>query len=335
MTTYISRTLVLLTAALTVGCTMANLEPPPLSGPSEMSLALTMTASPDVLSIDGSSQTLVTVEARDANGQLVPNVPLRLEILANGVVTDFGSLSARTLVTGPNGRAQFTYTAPGFVGGPIPDVQIAVTPTGTDASTHIRRVVSVRLVEPGNIGSGPSAQFTYTPESPAAFTDVRFDGSTSVPALGTIITSYAWDFGDGTTGSGAIATHQYRATGTFIARLTVTDSNGRTNTHSGQSVNVGAGEGPTAVFLYSPEQPVACSPVFFNATQSTAGGNHRIVSYNWSWGDGTPNQGGSTRSHTYDEEGSWVVVLTVTDEAGQKAFTSQTVTVGAGPSPCP
>ena len=95
MTKYIRRALVLLTAALGAGCTMTNIEPPPLAGPSEMSLSLAITANPDVLSLDGSSQTLVTIEARDANGQLAPNVPLRVQILADGQIDrlrdDFGA----------------------------------------------------------------------------------------------------------------------------------------------------------------------------------------------------------------------------------------------------
>ena len=66
MTKYITHVLVLLAAALAGSCTLADSQPPPLAGPSEMSLSLAITANPDVLSLDGSSQTLVTVDARDA-----------------------------------------------------------------------------------------------------------------------------------------------------------------------------------------------------------------------------------------------------------------------------
>ena len=326
MNTYIRHTLVLLAAALAAGCTMGNAAPPPLAGPSEMALSLGITANPDVLSLDGASQTLITVEARDQNGQLVPNVPLRLEILADGQPIDFGSLSARTIVTGSNGRANFTYTAPSFVDGTIPNLQVSVTPTGTDSSNHLRRVVSVRLVPPGSIGSSPTARFVVVPENPAAFTDVRFDGSTSTAGLGTTITSYLWDFGDGTTGTGQIATHQYRAPGNYIARLTVTASNGLTNTSAGQTIIVSAGAGPTSQFVFSPEAPTICTDVFFNGTLSRPGENHRIVSYNWSWGDNTSSSG-STRTHRFRTPGNYVVVLTVRDEVGQTATSSQTVAV--------
>src|SRR5436190_8510725 len=157
MTKYITHVLVLLAAALVGSCTLEDSQPPPLAGPSEMSLSLAITANPDVLSLDGSSQTLVTVDARDQNGQPAANVPLRVEIIANGQSIDFGSISARTLVTNSNGRASFTYTAPAVATGTIPDVQIGVTPTGTDASSHVRRVVEVRLVPPGVITASPIA----------------------------------------------------------------------------------------------------------------------------------------------------------------------------------
>ncbi len=335
MTKYLTHAFVLMTAVLAAACTMTDSSAPPLTGPSEMSLALTMTATPDVLSLDGFSQTLITVEARDTNGQLVPNVPLRVEILADGQPVDFGTISARTLVTNSNGRATFTYTAPSCCGGSIPNLQIGVTPTGNDASTHIRRVISVRLVPPNVIGAPPTAAFTFVPAGPAAFTDVRFDGSSSTPGLGAFITSYAWDFGDGTGGTGVAPTHQYRSVGTFVVKLTVTNSNGLSHTSEGQTIAVSAGNPPAAQFVFSPESPTTCTSIFFNGTVSTPGEGHRIVSYNWSWGDGTPSQGGSTRSHRFQTEGSWVVVLTVTDEAGQKAVINQTVPVIAGPNPCP
>jgi PKD repeat protein len=330
MTKYFGYVLVLATAALSAGCTMTDVSPPPLAGPSEMSLSLVLSANPDVLSLDGSSQTLVTIEARDTNGQLVPNVPLRVQILADGQVTDFGSISARTLVTGSNGRATFTYTAPSFIGGAIPRLQLSVTPTGTDASAHLDRVVTVQLVQPGSIGAGPTAAFTFIPSAPAAFTDVRFDGSTSTAGLGAFITGYVWDFGDGDSGTGVTATHQYDEAGSYSVRLTVTDNNGRTNS-TAQIVTVTGGTPPTATFVSSPTSPAPGQPVFFNGTQSTPGAGHRIVSYRWNWGDGKPNSSGSTVSHTFTAAGTYVVVLTVTDEAGQVGRTSAEIAVGEEP----
>ena len=331
MTKYITHVLVLLTAALAGGCTMSDSEPPPLAGPSEMSLSLAITANPDVLSLDGSSQTLVMVDARDANGQPAANVPLRVEIIANGQSVDFGSISARTLVTGSNGRASFTYTAPSFVTGAIPDVQLAVTPTGSDASSHVRRVVEVRLVPPGVIAGSPIASFSFLPANPTAFSDVRFDASASTGGLGAVVTSYVWDFGDNTSGTGIRPTHQYTVSGSYVVRLTVTDSNGGTNTSAGQTINVGVGAAPTAGFIVNPSSPLVGQTIFFNAATSAAGAGHRIVSYEWNFGDGSTKSGSSV-SKSYATAGVYAVVLTVTDEAGQTAQRVSSVTVGASPA---
>ncbi len=56
---------------------------------------------------------------------------------------------------------------------------------------------------------------------------VTLNGSGSVDPDGTI-TSYAWAFGDGTSGSGAIVAHAYTTAGTYTATLTVTDNAGAT-----------------------------------------------------------------------------------------------------------
>ena len=56
---------------------------------------------------------------------------------------------------------------------------------------------------------------------------VNFDASGSYdPDEGDSITSYRWDFGDGTTGEGISAEHTYSSEGNFTVNLTVTDSNG-------------------------------------------------------------------------------------------------------------
>ncbi len=49
---------------------------------------------------------------------------------------------------------------------------------------------------------------------------VHLDGSASTPAED--ITAYAWDFGDGSSGEGALVSHEYAAAGKYTATLTVT-----------------------------------------------------------------------------------------------------------------
>lgn len=59
------------------------------------------------------------------------------------------------------------------------------------------------------------------------------DGSGSSDSDGSIA-AYAWDFGDGTTATGATAGHTYTAAGTYTIKLTVTDDRGGTGTLSQQ-----------------------------------------------------------------------------------------------------
>ena len=106
------------TAALAVialslpACTMHSQDAPSLTGPSEMSTSITVTVSPDTINQDGGSQSLVTIIARDSNGQPLRNLAMRVDIAVGGVITDFGTLSARNVVSDANGRATLTYTAP-------------------------------------------------------------------------------------------------------------------------------------------------------------------------------------------------------------------------------
>jgi len=61
---------------------------------------------------------------------------------------------------------------------------------------------------------------------------ITLDGSASRGAVGNIV-SYHWDFGDGTTGSGASVTHIYDRAWTYIITLTVADEGGLTDTATG------------------------------------------------------------------------------------------------------
>ncbi|MGD8322305.1 MAG: S8 family serine peptidase, partial [Gemmatimonadota bacterium] len=66
--------------------------------------------------------------------------------------------------------------------------------------------------------AGLAASFTYS----CSGLDCLFDGSGSTGS----ITSYAWDFGDGGTGSGATLSHTFGGSGSFDVTLTVSDGTG-------------------------------------------------------------------------------------------------------------
>src|SRR5512145_2989228 len=134
-------------AAVATACTMKKEEAPAFSGPSEFGTSITITITPDTITQDGASQSIVAVTARGPNGETISNLPLRAEIRVDGVPTDFGSLSARSLVTGADGRATLVYTAPAGPSGLAVDtftiVDIGVTPIGSNFGNAATRFASL------------------------------------------------------------------------------------------------------------------------------------------------------------------------------------------------
>ena len=80
-------------------------------------------------------------------------------------------------------------------------------------------------IAPTDANHAPVASFTATPTSGRAPLAVGFDASASSDADGDAL-SYAWDFGDGSSGSGVSTKHVYTAGGSFTAKLTVSDGRG-------------------------------------------------------------------------------------------------------------
>ena len=142
---------VLAAVVLVASCTVSKTERPPLAGPSELSLALTLLANPDVLAQDGASQSQVVIQARDANGLAVKNLAVHLDNLGCGTTANVGMLSSRDLVTGADGRATASYTAPTAAANCEPNnawVTLQVMPVGSDYRSATPRTVDIRLVPP-------------------------------------------------------------------------------------------------------------------------------------------------------------------------------------------
>jgi len=319
-------------ALLASACTTSKQETPSLTGPSELGTSITITVSPDVVTQDGVSQSLVQITARDANGQPLRNAALRAELAVNGVGVDFGTLSARSLVTDANGRASVTFTAPPAPAGvaPTTDVQVVITPLGTDFANATPRFATIHVV-PGGTTVPPrgsvTPKFTVTPAAPNDNEQALFDASASTSTTGTIV-QWLWNFGDGGTASGEIVPHTFRSAGTFAVTLTVIDSIGASNSIT-QNVTVGQGALPTATFIASPSAASINQTVNFNASQSRPAPGRTIRSFQWDFGDGTTSSG-QTTSHAFTTAGTFTVLLTVTDDAGRVATSAQPITVSTG-----
>jgi chitodextrinase len=326
--------MVVVLAALVSACTLKKQEEPDFTGPSEFGTSVVVSISPDVLPQDGASQSVVTVTARGPNGQPIPNLSLRAETRVNGQPMDFGSLSARSIVTGADGRATLVYTAPSSPGvaiDPFTVVEIVVTPVGNDFNNSAPRSASVRLVPNGPVAppDGLKPYFSFTPSNPQDHQVVLFSACNDpqipcAPANNPIFT-YSWSFGDGRTASGQSVPHEFTSAGTYLVMLTVTDGYGRSATSS-QTMSVGAGVNPTAVITFSPQDPLPGTTVQFNGLSSRAAPGRRIVSYSWDFGDGTTATGVST-SRLYPSIGNYTVTLVVTDDVGRTGVATQVVPV--------
>jgi len=329
--TVLARTFCALAAVFSAACTMTDQVPPAVTGPSEFGTSVSVSLSPDILQQDGASQSVVTVTTRGPNGAPLANVSLRAEIRVGGELADFGALSTRSLTTGGDGRATAIYTAPPSPPvsvAPFTIVDIAVTPIGSDFNNSATRSASLRLVPRGIIvvPANLTPVFTFTPTAPTANQTVLFDASQSTSTASNPIAGYMWDFGDGRTASGRTASHQYSTPGTYVARLTITDGIGR-SAQTSQSIPVSAGAPPVPLFTISPTAPVINQQINFNAVESTPAPGRRIVSYTWDFGDGGAPATGMQTSRAYARAGTYVVTLTVTDDAGRTASKNGEVSV--------
>ena len=189
----------------------------------------------------------------------------------------------------------------------------------------------------------PTADFSVTPGTgEPGVTVFAFDASSSHDPDGTLV-SYEWDFdGDGTydaTETSAYAIHTYAATGSYTPVLQVTDDAGDTDTYTLATpieVSDAPNVDPVAAFTVTPssgDKPldVAADASLSSDTDGT------IADYAWSWGDGTPDENGTspTATHTYGSSvpaGTVTITLTVTDDDGATHSATETVTLTEPPA---
>ncbi len=200
-------------------------------------------------------------------------------------------------------------------------VTLSVTDDGGMTDT-VEQAVTVTEPPPND---PPVADFTYgCTDLTCAFTDASSDPDGN-------ITTWQWDFGDGTATSGSEATHTFPAAGTYTVSLTVTDAGGLSDT-SQQDVTVTApppppNSPPTADFTH------ACTDLTCAFTDASSDPDGNIATWQWDFGDGFATNAQSP-THGYGAAGTYTVTLTVTDAGGLTDETQQAVTV-TEPEPPP
>lgn len=127
---------------------------------------------------------------------------------------------------------------------------------------------------------------------------------TSVISSPEAVTSYLWNFGDGTTDTAATPTHTFASVGSYAITFTIVTKSGCTTT----STNVDAvivGNKPAANFSASPL--VACANVPINFTDLSTG---NVNEWQWSFGD-KDISASKNPAHLYADTGYFTVTLKV------------------------
>ena len=173
-----------------------------------------------------------------------------------------------------------------------------------------------RTVEalPPNVA--PVASFTAAADG----LSVSVDGTASSDSDGQV-TTYSWDFGDGTTADEATANHTYANAGTYTITLTVTDDRGGQAQAAQDVVVERRNLAPTASFTATAD---GLGVAVDGAASSDEDG--RVVSYAWTFGDGAMATGPKA-THEYAAPGAYQITLTVTDNEGATGQATSEVTV--------
>lgn len=155
----------------------------------------------------------------------------------------------------------------------------------------------------------PSADFTTTGSFVTCVPPAIINFSSSTPG----ITSWQWNFGDGSTSTLPNPAHTYNRSGYFNVTLVVTDNKGCRDTAVKDSVVY---IGPPQIVKLNGVPFQGCVPHVINLSADIVS-PELIAGYLWDLGDGTTSTQ-PTLSHTYNIEGAYTIRLIVTTITGCK-----------------
>ncbi len=275
---------------------------------------------------DGPSTYVVTLTVRDDNGATdvatavvtIANVaPWDVSIAGPSVVDEGSSVVLTGSATDvPSDTLSYAWDVDGdgFDDGTGPTLVY----TGTDGPA----VATIRLRASDEDGGSTIASHPVTVNNVAPW-DVSIAGPSVVDEGSSIVLtgsatdvpsdtlSYAWDFGDGATGAGEIATHTYYdGPASYTVALTVTDGGGGSATATRLITVANVAPAPT---ITAPDAATGGQSVTFNASANDPG--IEVFVYQWDWGDGTDEltTADPVVTHTFQFVGAYTVTLRVTD----------------------
>jgi len=154
---------------------------------------------------------------------------------------------------------------------------------------------------------------------------VNFSDASTVPGTipGDTITSWAWDFGDGSTSTLKNPSHVFSNAGTYSVTLTITTFGGCTNNNSGTPLVITASPLPIAVFSVNATKFDLPFDALICTNQSVG-----AVTYNWNFGDGTTSTM-TDPQHVYTSIGTFQIQLIATNQFGCPDTTNTPVITSA------
>ena len=183
------------------------------------------------------------------------------------------------------------------------------------------------LLYVGNIGGGtpnnpPVANFTHSCSPISGGFQCNLNGSSSTDDKG--IVSYAWSSPGKPNKSGVNSFYNF-APGTYNVTLTVTDTDGATNSIT-KSITVGGSTNnpPVANFTYNCTSPAA-GRYQCDVDGSSSTDDKGIVSYTWT-APGFPSKSGVTTFYRFSSSTTLNVTLTVVDTDGVSHSVTKPVT---------
>jgi PKD repeat protein len=263
-------------------------------------------------------------------------LPVRFVNQSNGSINayqwNFGDGS-----TSSDPNPQHNFSTPGLY-------NVTLTVSGPGGSSNVSTQISVQSP------NAPNAGFTADKFSGPAPLTVQFQDTTSGN-----VTSYHWNFSDGTGSTDRNPRHVFNTPGTYNVFLTVIGPGGSTSTRREVTVN-GPTQTPPPTLAATVVVPPSATPVptetsaptqatlpvanfsqapagdmaiqFTDSSTSSSGG---ITGWMWDFGDGATSTE-QNPTHTYGAAATYNVTLTVTDAAGSNSA-AQTVSIAAPMQP--
>ncbi|MGB7992613.1 PKD domain-containing protein [Methanoregula sp.] len=174
------------------------------------------------------------------------------------------------------------------------------------------------------LATAPVALFTSSSSSGTIpFTVSFMDQSQNTP------TSWAWNFGDGTSSNNQNPSHQYTTAGSYTVSLTASNSVGQNTITKSNYVSASPPFTPTPVAGFTVTPTTGTIPLFVTFIDESS---NTPTSWSWNFGDGSTSTSQSP-SHTYSTSGTYSVSLTAKNSGGSNTITKTNLIKVTPPEP--